>query len=64
MKKNFFDFQGVLSSVGKRSFFLQGVNGKFRDAQSRWKIFENVDRSYMYIHIRPISPERETIWSS
>lgn len=64
MKINFFDFQEVLRSVGKRSFFLQGVNGKFRDTQPRWKIFVNVDRSYMYIHIRPISPERESIWSS
>lgn len=64
MKIHFFDFQGVLWSVGKRSFFLQGVNGKFRDTQPRWKIFENVDKLYMYIHIRPISPERETIWSS
>lgn len=50
MKINFFDFQGVLWSVGKRSFFLQGVNGKFRDTQPRWKIFEKLIIIYVYTY--------------
>lgn len=49
MKINIFDSQGILRNVGKTQCFLllQGVNGKFVDAQPKWKIFENVDKLYI-----------------